>query len=64
MTLANEAKTLARPFNLKRYTTNDGIHTLPISFLSDQTNNPDSPPTIVDADADDEEEDDDDDDDE
>jgi hypothetical protein len=63
MTLANEAKTLARPFNLKRYTTNDGIHTLPISFLSDQTNNPDSPPTIVDADADDEEEDDDDDDD-
>jgi hypothetical protein len=34
---------------------------LPISFLSDQTNNPDSPPTIVDADADDEEDDDDDD---
>jgi hypothetical protein len=36
MTIAHEAKTLARPFNLKRYTTNDGIHTLPISFLSDQ----------------------------
>jgi hypothetical protein len=60
MILANEAKTLVRPFNLKRYTTNDSIHTLPISFLSDQTNNPDSLPT-VDANADDEEEDDDDD---
>jgi hypothetical protein len=57
--MANEAKTLARPFNLKRYTTNDGIHTLPISFLSDQASNPDSPPAIVDADADDEDEDDD-----
>ena len=59
MTMANEAKTLARPFNLKRYTTNDGIHTLPISFLSDQASNPDSPPAIVDADADDEDDDDD-----
>ncbi len=57
--MANEAKTLARPFNLKRYTTNDGIHTLPISFLSDQANNPDSPPpAIADADADDEDDDD------
>ncbi len=61
--MANEAKTLARPFNLKRHTTNDGIHTLPISFLSDQANTSDSPSTIVDAaDADDEDDDDDDDD--
>ena len=35
MTLAHEARTLARPFNLKRFTTSEGIHTLPLSFISD-----------------------------
>ena len=53
MTLANEAKTLARPFNLKRFTTLDGIHTMPISFLSDQ-------PLVDEDEADDEDDDDDD----
>jgi hypothetical protein len=52
MTLANEAKTLARPFNLKRFTTLDGIHTMPISFLSDQ-------PLVDEDEADDEDDDDD-----
>ena len=44
ITMSHEAKTLARPFNLKRYTTNDGIHTLPISYISE---NP--PPEIFDT---------------
>jgi hypothetical protein len=52
MTLANEAKTLARPFNLKRFTTLDSIHTLPISFLSDHP--------LVDENDDDDDDDDDD----
>ena len=32
MTINHEARSLAVPFNLKRYTLDDGIHTLPLSF--------------------------------
>jgi hypothetical protein len=32
MLIAHECKSLAAPFNLKRYVTDDGIHTFPISF--------------------------------
>jgi hypothetical protein len=38
MIIAHECKSLAAPFNLKRYVTSDGIHTFPISFF------PESPP--------------------
>ena len=35
MLVVHEARSLAVPFNLKRYVTSDGIHTLPISFVAD-----------------------------
>ena len=66
MTLTHEARTLARPFNLKRFTTSDGIHTLPISFLSDHVDGEDDDDELQvegDAAAAAEEDDDDDDDD-
>ena len=35
MRIMHEAKSLAIPFNLKRYVTSDGIHTLPFGFCRD-----------------------------
>jgi len=35
MIIAHECKSLAAPFNLKRFVTSDGIHTFPISFFPD-----------------------------
>ena len=36
--IAREAKRMSVPFNLKRYVTDDGIHTVPFSKLADQDN--------------------------
>jgi len=33
MLIAHECKSLAAPFNLKRYVTHDGLHTFPISYF-------------------------------
>jgi hypothetical protein len=35
MLIAHECKSLAAPFNLKRYVTEDGLHTFPISYFPD-----------------------------
>ena len=35
MLIAHEAKSLAKPFNIKRFVTNDGLHTFPLSYLAD-----------------------------
>lgn len=35
MLIAHECKSLAAPFNLKRYVTEDGLHTFPISYVPD-----------------------------
>ena len=35
MLIAHEAKSLARPFNIKRFVANDGLHTFPISYIAD-----------------------------
>ena len=35
MLIAHECKSLAAPFNLKRYVTGDGLHTFPISYVPD-----------------------------
>ena len=37
--IAREAKRMSVPFNLKRYVTDDGIHTAPFSKLTDPDNN-------------------------
>ena len=38
MVIAHEARTLSVPFNLKRWTTDDGYHTFPLSFVSEAKN--------------------------
>jgi hypothetical protein len=35
MLIAHECKSLAAPFNLKRFVTEDGLHTFPISYVPD-----------------------------
>lgn len=35
MLIAHEAKSLARPFNIKRFVTADGLHTFPLSYVAD-----------------------------
>ena len=40
MLIAHEAKSLASPFNLKRFVTSDGLHTFPISFADGTSGDP------------------------
>ena len=35
MLIVHEAKSLAKPFNLKRYVTGDGLHSFPLSYVAD-----------------------------
>jgi len=35
MLIAHECKSLAAPFNLKRYVTDDGLHSFPVSYVPD-----------------------------
>ena len=35
MVIAHESRTLSVPFNLKRWTTDDGYHTFPISYFAE-----------------------------
>ena len=40
MLIAHEAKSLAAPFNLKRFVTSDGLHTFPLSFADGRSGEP------------------------
>jgi hypothetical protein len=36
MLIAHECKSLAAPFNLKRYVADDGLHSFPVSYVPDE----------------------------